>query len=144
MILGIYLPTLADHNILGDIGNAINNNIGKKIQDASIFYDNIAYNPFNIMCGLFNSTDIWNFSGTLIVPSLSTLTSSLKIVNDIDLWYYYGWENKISTLSLIYITTQNIKVVAKTEDDAKDFYRKTKRNPNLVSGSFSNLVEKLK
>lgn len=143
MILGVYLPTLADHNILADIGNAINNNVGKKIKDASIFYDNIAYNPFKIGCGIFNSADIWNFNGTLITPSLSTLKSSLKIVNNIDLWYYYGWEDKVSTLSLIYITTQNIKVVAKTEEDAKDFYRKTKHNSNLISGSFSNLVEKL-
>jgi hypothetical protein len=37
MILGIYLPTLADHNILGDIGNAINNNIGKKYRTLAYF-----------------------------------------------------------------------------------------------------------
>lgn len=144
MNLGIYVPTLADHNMLGDISDAINNNIGHKITDASLFYDNIAYNPFSIKCGMFNSTDLWNFNGTLITTGLSTLVSSLKIVNDIDLWYYYGWENKISTLSLIYITTQNVNVVARTEDDAKDFYRKTKNKPMLISNNFSHLVENIK
>ena len=141
MNLGIYLSSLSDHHQLKDISDTINANIGSKLKDASIFYDNIAYNPFKINCGIFNSTDLWNFSGTLITTSLSTTMSALKIVNNIDIYYYYGFEDKISPLPLIYIINNSkVKFIANTKTNEIDLYRKTRTKSHSVCGSFNELV----
>jgi hypothetical protein len=112
-----------------------------KLKDASIFYDNISYNPFKINCGIFNSTDLWNFSGTLVTTSLSTTMSALKIVNNIDIYYYYGFEDKISPLPLIYIINNSkVKFIANTKTNEIDLYRKTRTKSHSVCGSFNELV----
>lgn len=144
MNLGIYLNSLSQHDQLERISNVININIhSKKLKDASIFYDNIAPNPFNIKCGLFNSTDLWNFSGKLITTSLSTTIKSLNIVNNIDVYYYYGWEQKISPLSLFYVLSKHVKIISKTKDDDDDFYRKTGVRSLKVCNDFSDILENI-
>lgn len=143
MNLGIYLPSLADHNRLKEISDTINTNIGKNITDASIFYDDIAFNPFEIKCGMFNSTDLWNFKGKLITLSLQTTIKASKIVNDIDLYYYYGFEEKINPLSLIFLLSQDIKIVATSDAHANDLYRKTKTKPTLIAENLREFIEKV-
>lgn len=144
MNLGIYLSSFSDHEQLKDISDAINGNIGNKLQDASIFYDNVGFNPFQIKCGIFNSTDLWNFSGSLVTTSLSTTMSALKIVNKIDLYYYYGFEEKINPLSLIYIINNSqIKFIAKTENEENDLYRKTKTRPHFTCKSFKDVIDRI-
>lgn len=142
--LGIYLSSLSKHDQLKDIYEAFKYNIGSKIKDASIFYDNVAHNPFNINCGLFNSTDLWSFKGTLITTCLSTTLSAIKIVNNIKIYYYYGLEKKISPLSLIYLLkNSDIDIVAKTDIDALDLYRKTRINPKFISSDLKDLIMKV-
>lgn len=143
MNLGIYLQSLADHAQLKNISEAINNNIGKSLEDASIFYDTIGYNPFKIKCGIFNSTDLWGFHGKLITTSLSTTLTSLRVINNIDIYYYYGFEEKISPLSLLYLLKNKINIIAKTENASKDFYRKTKIEPLLITNSFEEIIERI-
>jgi len=142
MNLGIYIPTLADQDQLKDISECINTNIGKSLTDASIFFDNIGYNPFNINCGLFNSTDLWNFKGTLITTSLATTLSSIKIVNNIDIYYYYGLEKHINPLSLLYLKDKT-RFICKDDDSGRDLFRKTKIQPQFVSRSFVDLIQGL-
>lgn len=143
MNLGIYIPSLSDHSQLKDISDTINSNIGKSLSDASIFYDNISFNPFKIKCGIFNSTELWNFNGILITTGLNTTLTAIKIVNKIDVYYYYGFEEKISPLSLIYLLKNNVKVIAKTQRDADDLYRKTKTKPIHIASDFKDLLSKV-
>lgn len=143
MNLGIYISSLSNHDELIGISNTINNYIGNKLTDASVFYDNIAPNPFNIKCGLFNSTDLWNFNGKLITTSLSTTIKSLNIVNNIDIYYYYGWEKKINPLSLFHILSRNIKIISKTKKDDDDLYRKTAVKSLIICNDFSDIVENI-
>lgn len=144
MNIGIYVQNLADHEQIREIADAINTSIETQlVKDASIFYENIGYTPFNIKCGIFNSTDIWNFSGKLIVTSLNVAMSSVKIVNNIDIFYYYGLETKISPLSLIYLLQNNVKFIARTENDSKDLYRKTGKAPEYTANTFTDLINKL-
>lgn len=143
MNLGLYISSLSDHNQLIDISKLINDNIGSRLDDASIFYDNVSFNPFKIKCGIFNSTELWNFNGTLITTALNTTLTSLKIVNKIDVYYYYGFEEKISPLSLIYLLKQNVKIIAKTQKDADDLYRKTGAKAYCVANDFQDLISKV-
>lgn len=145
MNIGIYIQNLNDHTQLKEIEESINYVIDNRIyDDASIFYENIGYNPFSIKCGLFNSTDMWNFSGKLVSTSINTSMSALKIVNDIDLYHYYGFEQKTNPLSLIYLSNSGIKFVSRDEQSTEDLYRKTRIKSLLVSPTFKDLIINLR
>lgn len=143
--LGVYISSIGEYDKLRSISDAINRSIDSgKLKDASIFYDNISHNPFQIKCGLFNATDLWNFNGKLITLSLSTTLSALRIVNKIDLYYYYGFENKISPLSLLYmIKNHNLKFISTNQDQDDDLYRKTSTRSTMITNNFNDLIDNL-
>lgn len=142
MNLGIYIQSLANYGILKEAHECISKGLNNKIlSDASIFYDNISFQPFNFNCGLFNSTELWNFSGKLITTSLSPCIKAIKIVNNIDVFYYYGLDGKIAPLSLIFLHKEGIKFIARSENDAQDLYRKTGINPIGTTENFEQCIE---
>lgn len=142
MNLGIYINSLGDAHQMKYISQCINSAIdNNKLTDASIFYNDVGYNPFDIKCGTFNSTDIWNFSGSLIATSLQCLSSAHNIVNNIQLYYYYGWEKEIDILELLDILAQTkIKVICNSEDDAKEFYRITGNQPEAICSNYDEIL----
>lgn len=145
MNIGMYVNSLSNENQVGLSIEAIelgfNNNT---IDDATIFYDSIGFSPFIFPCGAFNSTELWNFSGKLVTFSLDCVRSSLKIVNNIDLYYCYGWENKVSTLNLIDVCSNNIKLFTKTNNDMRELYRLTGIQPmeSLENSSLLKIIGK--
>jgi urease accessory protein UreH len=111
------------------------------VKDISIFYDNIAFNPDQTKCGMFNSTELWSFSGTLIVTSLRSLATALKVVNKINIVYYNGWEKIDNALDFVMLLqNSNIKVYARSEREAKQIYRLTGLNVLGISENFDNLA----
>lgn len=144
MNLGVYVSSLGDSELLRNISDGLNFGIESRfIKDASIFYDNVSYNPFVVKCGMFNSTELWNFSGSLITTSLSTSISALKIVNKIDLYYYYGLEKNLNVLNLINILNNKINVISIDENMDNDLYRKTGIRSKLIGSSFKELITQL-
>jgi hypothetical protein len=146
MNLGIYIDTLSETKLLDGVSQCINNAIDNNlVKDASIFYDDIGFNPFNIKCGMFNSTDLWNFSGDLIATSLVTLHNAHNIVNNIDLFYYYGVEQNFAIIDFLYLIQKcNIKIICNTEDDAKEIYRISGITPIGIGNNFQNLLSIIK
>lgn len=141
MNIGIYIQNLSDQEKLKEISEAINHTIDNRVfDDASLFYENVGYNPFVIKCGLFNSTDLWNFNGVLISTCLNTTMSATKIVNSIDIYYYYGFENRVNPLSLIYLFQNGVKFISRSQSDSDDLYRKTKHKSMNISPSFKDLI----
>lgn len=121
MNLGFYVKSLTDEHALKLSIECIENGKETIIDDASIFYDAVGFSPLFFPCGLFNSTDLWNFSGKLIVFSISCLRSSENIVNNIDMYYCYGWA-KESVLDLLKV---DAKIITKTKEDDEELYRLT-------------------
>lgn len=143
MNLGIYI-NLLDSNQLKAANDAVDHILQNKlVHDVSIFYDDVGFNPHNIQCGMFNSTDLWSFNGNLIVTSLNTLATAISVINNINLFYYHGWENQKNTMHLIMLTKGNIKIICKSEKDAKEIYRLTGKEPIGISENFQNIVELL-
>lgn len=139
MNLGIYIKNIDDQNVLQWASNIINYSIDKnKCSDISLFYDNIGFIPFNLPCGIFNSTDIWNFSGSLIVLNYESVKLALKIVNNIDLYYYYGWE-KIDVFNLLNIH-KKVKIISKEEKNNKEIKRLTGYDSYFISDKV-NLID---
>lgn len=100
------------------------------IDDASVFYDSIGFSHVSFPCGVFNSTELWNFSGKLIVTSLETLNNALKIVNNIEIYYLYGLGKQENVLNLLNTLSSNtFKVIATDSTAYANFCRITNREP---------------
>jgi len=140
MNLGIYVSNFNDLDLIKEFTQTISNKKDLNITDASIFYDDLGFTPPDINCGMFNSTDLWNFNGLLITTSLETTIRALNIVNNINLCYYYGYENKVHPLPLIGLLRDGIDVIAKSETDAQELYRKTKTKPKIIAKNFKDLI----
>lgn len=140
MNLGIYIDSLSNEKLLSEINDLVSQNINKKdIYDISVFFNEIDFNPYRINCGIFNSTELWSFSGELVVTSLNSLATANKIVNNINLYYYFGLEEKPNVFQLIELS-KIAKIVCRSEKDKKEFYRLTGKSP---LGTSKNLEEVL-
>jgi|688.fasta_scaffold241996_2 hypothetical protein len=146
MNLGIYVNSLGDLEQMKYISECINSGLtNRDLVDASIFYNDVAYNPFELKCGTFNSTDLWNFHGILVSPSLSCIHSASNIVNNINLYYYYGWEKDISVLEIISVLQNpHISIICNSEKDSQELYRLTNKRFNLVCENYNDLLTILK
>lgn len=137
MNLGIYISSLSDKEQMGHISEFVNAN---SVHNISIFFDEIDFNPYHTPCGMFNSTDLWSFNGNLIVTSLDALATSMKVINNINIFYYYGWEKELNILRLLPII-KNAKIIARSEKDSREIYRLTSKTPSGISENFNNIIE---
>ena len=144
MNLGIYLQNMSDIDQLKQINKFVENSINhKNIYDISIFYDEVGFNPGHTRCGMFNSTDLWSFNGNLIITSLDGLATSLRIINNINIFYYHGWENQNNALGLVQLVQNNVKIICRSEKDSKEVYRITGKIPIGISENYENIIELL-
>lgn len=125
MNLGIYVKSLTEEDTLRMCIEEIEKGVEEyRIDDASVFYDAIGFSPLTFPCGVFNSTDIWNFSGKIVTFSLDCLKTLNSIVNNFEVYYCFGFEENDNVLRLI-STCSNTMVIAKTKEDEKEYYRLT-------------------
>lgn len=144
MNLGIYINNLSNTDQMVGINKLVNDAVSAKtVHDVSIFYDDIAFNPHDIQCGMFNSTDLWSFNGNLVVTSLNALNTALNIVNNINIFYYYGWEQEKNTITIVMSTRKNVKIICRSEKDQKEIYRITGKKAIGISDNFENITELL-
>jgi hypothetical protein len=145
MNIGIYLDCLRRIDEIDGIDNLINNNLkNQKISDASIFYNDVGFVEKKVNCGKFNSSDLWNFSGTLIVPYLSCLFKIDNIVNNIKVIYYYGLEEKTPVFNTIKALSLCDDVICRNNESAKYLYRITGKNIVNIVDNFENIIESIK
>lgn len=130
MNIGFYIHTTADTPLNKEIYELLNNAIdNNEVEDASLFYNEVDFNPNKKKFGSFNSTDLWSFSGTLITTSLNNLILATKVINDIKLSYLYSDEKN---LMLLIGATQDVPVITRSEEEQKEVYRLTGNKPHLV------------
>lgn len=142
MNLGIYVKSMTEEKTLKMCIEEIENGMEEnKINDASIFYDAIGFSSLYFPCGVFNSTDIWNFSGKIVTFSIDCLTTLNNIVNNFDVYYCFGFEENENVLRLI-STTSNTKIIAKTKEDFNEYYRLTGHTPigSLEDNNLLNII----
>lgn len=139
---GIYLPHLGDKTLLEQCVKEINrgktNNL---ISDASIFFDNVGSIDIPINCGLFNSTDLWNFKGKLLILSIDCAVKTVNIVNDIDIYFGYGWGNKNIFAILSIVEHARVKTICNTKELEDDFYRITGKRSIGYSENLEGVIE---
>tara|TARA_B100000085_G_C18538239_1_gene510890 strand:- start:661 stop:1119 length:459 start_codon:yes stop_codon:yes gene_type:complete len=138
---GVYLNSIGDteltNNICKEIDRAISEDV---IKDASIFYDQIGHLEAKLPCGIFHSSDLWNFQGNLLVLSISSALRIKNIANGINMILGYGWGRKNVLATLKMLEDENIKTFCYSEDLAKDFYRISGKKPIGHSKDFKNSI----
>ena len=139
MNLGVYTKSLAISEETEKIINSLNEGIDDGVlSSASIFVDAVGYNPMELKCGCFDSSDLWNFGGALVTTDVSGLSRALGVVNDMSIIYYHGWQDSCSALGLIQaIQNDRIKIVSKDEKSDKEFFRITGKKTRGVVSDFN-------
>ena len=131
MNLGFYVHNTANtpfnQKVYTVLNEALDNGI---VSDASLFYDEVDFNPSDKKFGTFNSTDLWSFHGLLVVTHLDGLQMANSVVNDIDILYVYteGDKNLMSLIS----STKDAQVITLNEEDRTNFKRLTGRDSILL------------
>jgi len=124
MNIGFYINDLKDQELVNKI--VTETQINKKyISNVSVFYDNVGPFPFGYDTALFNSTELWSFTGKLIVFSEDLWLKTNNIINKFETYFYYNQDNINNVLSLFKIINSNCKVIPNSEESAKEFYRLT-------------------
>lgn len=139
---GVYVPHLGDKVLFEQCIAEINR--GKKnntISDASIFFDNVGGIDIPVNCGLFNSTDLWNFNGKLLVLSIESAIKAMNIVNNIELFFGYGWGNKNVFATLSIVSNPRVRTISRTQELADDFYRITGKRSIGHSENLEGVIE---
>lgn len=129
--IGFYIETVNSANRNIDIFNTLNKTIRKRngsIDDASVFYNDVDFNPIVPVFGLFNSADLWGFTGTLFTTSLNNALKANEIVNKFKLFHIYNrWDDK--DIFKVINVSNGIDVITEDEEDSKEFYRITGKRP---------------
>ena len=132
MNLGFYVNNTSDTPLNAEIYDLLNKAVEEnEVSDATLFYNEIDFNPREKKFGTFNSTDLWSFSGALVVTTLDALLMSSRVVNDIDLIYLYTNDVKNNLMHLLDITKGDTVVTRSTEEQ-DNFYRLTGRETILL------------
>ena len=135
MNVAFYLNQINEEQNTTDLFNKINEDIESgAIDNGSVFYKEIGRSAVEPKFGMFNSTDIWHFTGNLIATSISNVHKALKSVNKFKLSYLYdpAEKNLIGLLELV----GRVNIIARNEEEGKEFYRLTGEKPKVLS-SFS-------
>ena len=138
--LGFYIKDLSHKECVATISQEIDRaKAANELLDASIFFDDIGPVDIPVNAGFFNSTDIWNFTGDLVVFSLDNLSRSLSFVNNFDVYYCFGFEpyNVLQLLKIL--DTNNVHTIVSNESSAQNFYRVTGRKPISINENLTNI-----
>lgn len=138
---GIYLDTLGESDITANAFEAIEFSLKENIiRDASLFYDQIGSIKSKPPCGIFHSSDLWNFNGHLFVLSVTSIQKIKKIANNIKIYLGYGWQERNVLSTLQAISDDTVDVLPLSIETAADFYRISNRKPIGVSNNFREII----
>ena len=111
------------------------------IDNGSVFYKEVGPSEVQPKFGMFNSTEIWHFTGTLIATSMETFLDAIKAINKYSLAYLFYGDVKHDVFALIGIS-KNTKILTTTEDDQKEVYRLTGKKPILLEDVSPSKIQK--
>tara|TARA_R100000008_G_scaffold41763_1_gene24072 strand:- start:1263 stop:1721 length:459 start_codon:yes stop_codon:yes gene_type:complete len=140
MNLAFFVQTTRKSDENDEIYDLLNDGLADNvIKDACVFYNQVDFNDKKKNFGTFNSTDLWNFSGGLVVDELKNLSFASRVVNNIKLAYLYKNENNLIALLAI---TSSVPVITRNEKDQKEYFRLTGRKSVLMEDfSATNILK---
>ena len=147
MNIGVYIPHLSKNEAVIDMTKLLNGAVeSNKVSDACVFYDSIGPNDDKYKFAVFNSADIWNFTGKLITTTIETTAKAIKVGNKFSVFFYYGFEGKKDVLGLLSVANnEDVEIICRSEDDANELYRLTgKKSASVVENFDTKILEVIK
>ena len=141
MKFGIYVENVGNHEISKPAFEAANTAVElPTYDDVALFFQNIGKKPLPNKFGMFNSTDIAYFTGSLVVTFLDGVKGTLKEVNDRAVYYYYGLEETKDLFGLLAaVGDPHVKVVANNKENFDYIRRVTGVEPIAICDDLKNI-----
>lgn len=98
--------------------------VDKKVDDANVFFNDVAYNPISVKFGMFNGANIWHYTGNLICTTVENTVKALNSVNKFKLYYLYDRTQNINVYDLLTICGR-VPVIVFDQVDANEYNRLT-------------------
>ena len=121
MNLGFYVHSTAGTELNNSIYEFLNSNVDG-LRDRNLFYNVVDFNPVNAEFGLYNSTEIWTFRGTLVVTDLHNLAYVRNVTNKIDIIYLHC--SNVKPLELL-VYANNVRTFSLGGELAAEYKRMT-------------------
>ena len=142
MNIAYYINQINQEEKTTELFNKMNEDLENgAIDNGSVFYKEIGPSSIQPKFGMFNSTEIWHFTGTLIATSMETFLDAVKAVNKYSLAYLFYGDVGRDVFALIGIS-KNTKILTTTEDDQKEVYRLTGKKPILLEDVSPSKIQK--
>jgi hypothetical protein len=143
--IGFYIPMVSEEKINVDIFNSLNTAVENgDVRDATVFFNDLAFNPVTPKFGMMNASEIWSFTGNLFSLSLDGSLLAMRIVNKFELFHLYRMDTENDFFKLLMVA-EKIKVVTMSDADTKEFKRITGKDPvvQLKDLSIKNILEEI-
>lgn len=142
MNVAFYINQINQEEKTVELFNRMNEDLeNESISNGSVFYKEIGPSSIEPKFAMFNSTDIWHFTGTLIATSMDTFLDAIKAVNKYTLAYLFYGDVKHDVASLIGMSKAT-KILTTNKKDQKEVYRLTGVKPILLDSVNPSIIHK--
>ena len=144
--IGFYIPIVSEEKINVDIFNSLNTAVeNDDVGDATVFFNDISFNPVTPKFSMMNASEIWSFTGNLFSLSLDGSLLAMRIVNKFDLFHLYRMDTDKDFFKLLMVS-EKVKIVTISDKDTKEFKRITGKDPavQLTDLTIKNILEEIK
>ncbi len=134
MNIGFYVDSVNANSPNDAIFKALNEAVtNHEATDASVFYNDIDFNPMETKFGMFNSTDLWAFTGVLVSTTVANTMRALKVVNKLQTMYLYNEadEGHRDLLGLLQIVGR-VKIITRSKQENQKVYRLTGQTSTVI------------
>ena len=114
-----------------EIYNALNKAVDERtVDDASVFFNSVDFNPTNSKFGMFDAADMWSFTGNLVATTMENVDAAASIVNKFKLSYLYSKQDRDRSgiFKLLHIA-KSFPVITTDEEDRDEVLRLTGVEP---------------
>jgi hypothetical protein len=141
MNLAFYVNELNNNDMNVKIYECLNEAIEKDVvKDASLFINNVNFMDKPIKFGVFNATELWNYSGLLVVSDVSNAYFTNRVVNNFKPIFMFDG-NKNNLLALIDMLNLLDSFVT-TEEHQKEIFRITGKTLPVIELKAKNILER--
>ena len=114
-----------------------------KVTDANLFFNDIDFMPVQPKFGMFDGSNIWHYTGTLVATTLKNLNLANLAVNKFKLVYMYDKSQVDGKQLYNLLQSVGIPVIALTKENQDEYYRLTGVRPTLFDSVEDINLEKL-
>ena len=142
MNIAFYVDNPGENDLQKKIFDCLNDAVENfKVEDASLFFENPTPFSNKAKFGIFNSTELWAYTGLLISTTLRGTMYAKNIANKFKLFHLFSSEKDIFSLIRVGNMAQ---IITLSKEDQQEVYRLTGKMPKLVELKAESLIEALK